>query len=75
MKVPDNSHPKLLKEYLGKRISLETMVILDGIFDYSSKWDKKMSDDVMWPDIKKLIELLDDDDDVQRVYSNFGEKD
>ena len=56
LKVPDNSHPKLLKEYLGKRISLETMVILDGIFDYSSKWDKKMSDDVMWPDIKKLIE-------------------
>jgi len=25
-------------------------------------------------DIKKLIELLDDDDDVQRVYSNFWEK-
>ncbi|WP_075483225.1 YebC/PmpR family DNA-binding transcriptional regulator [Candidatus Pelagibacter communis] len=26
-------------------------------------------------DIKKLIKLLDDDDDVQRVYSNFGEED
>ena len=26
-------------------------------------------------DIKKLIELLDDDDDVQKVYSNFGEDD
>ena len=26
-------------------------------------------------DIKKLIELLDDDDDVQRVYSNFEEED
>ncbi len=26
-------------------------------------------------DIKKLIESLDDDDDVQRVYSNFGEED
>ena len=26
-------------------------------------------------DIKQLIELLDDDDDVQRVYSNFGEED
>ena len=25
--------------------------------------------------VKKLIELLDDDDDVQRVYSNFGEED
>ena len=58
LKVPDNSHPKLLKEYLGKRISLETMVILDGIFDYSSKWDKKMSDDVMktMRYVKKLIE-------------------
>ena len=56
LNVPDNSHPKLLKEYLGKRVSLETMVILDGIFDYSSKWDKKMSDDIMWPDVKKLIE-------------------
>ena len=26
-------------------------------------------------DIKKLIELLDDEDDVQRVYSNFREED
>ena len=26
-------------------------------------------------EIKKLIELLDDDDDVQRVYSNLGEED
>ena len=26
-------------------------------------------------EIKKLLELLDDEDDVQRVYSNFGEED
>ena len=26
-------------------------------------------------DIKKLLELLNDEDDVQRVYSNFGEED
>jgi len=50
------NHPVLLQAYLGERITLETMVILDGIFDYSSKWDKKMSDDIMWPDVKKLIE-------------------
>ena len=49
-------HPPILKSYLGGDTSLETMVILDGIFDYSTKWDKKMSDDVVWPDIKKLIE-------------------
>jgi len=49
------SHPKLLREYLGKRISLETMIILDELVDFSDKWDKKMSDDVVWPDVKKLM--------------------
>ena len=53
--VPNNSHPKLLKDYLGKRISLETMIILDGLLDYTSKWDKKMEDYVVWPKTKKLI--------------------
>ena len=53
--VPESSHPKLLKEYLGKRISLETMIILDNLMDYSSKWDKQMKDDIIWPKTKKLI--------------------
>ena len=53
--VPEDSHPKLLKEYLGKRISLETMIILDGLVDYSSKWDKQLEDDIIWPKTKKLI--------------------
>ena len=53
--VPKGSHPKLLKEYLGKRISLETMIILDKLMDYSSKWDKQMKDDIIWPKTKKLI--------------------
>ena len=46
--VPKGSHPKLLKEYLGKRVSAETMVILDKIMDYSSKWDTQMEDDMIW---------------------------
>tara|TARA_Y100001963_G_scaffold39998_1_gene55935 strand:- start:1373 stop:1972 length:600 start_codon:yes stop_codon:yes gene_type:complete len=54
--VPESSHPKLLKEYLGKRISLETMIILDKLMDYGSKWDKQLNDDVVWPKTKKLID-------------------
>ena len=54
--VPKDSHPKLLREYLGKRVSLETMIILDNIVDYTSKWDIQMKDDVVWPDIKKVLE-------------------
>ena len=37
--------------------------------------NKVYSEGVNKEDIKKLLELLDDDDDVQRVYSNFGEED
>ena len=51
----NNNHPKLLKEYLGGRISLETIVILDDLVDFGNKWDKQLKDDIIWPDLKKLI--------------------
>ena len=53
--VPKGSHPKLLKEYLGKRVSAETMVILDKIMDYSSNWDIQMEDDMIWSKVKTLL--------------------
>ena len=37
-------HPQILKEHLSGRVSLETMVILDGILGYKSKWDKSLPD-------------------------------
>jgi hypothetical protein len=39
-------HPQILKEHLSGRVSLETMVILDGILGYKSKWDKSLTDPV-----------------------------
>ena len=48
-------HPKLLKEYLGKRVSIETMIILDELLGYGKKWDKNLDKDIVWPDIKKLM--------------------
>ena len=52
----NNNHPKLLKEFLGERISLETLIVLDYLLDFSKKWDKELKEDVVWPDIKKLME-------------------
>lgn len=49
----DNNHPLLLKEYLGKRISIETMVILQELVNYMKKWDDK---DIIWKDHKILVE-------------------
>jgi len=53
--IPESSHPKLLKEYLGNRVSIEAMVILDDLVQYTKNWDKKLGDDVIWPNINKMI--------------------
>ena len=50
-----SEHPLILKEYLGKRVSIETMIILDVLVKYSGLWDKVLVDDIVWPDVKKLM--------------------
>jgi hypothetical protein len=39
-------HPQILKEYLRGNISIETMVILNGILGYQKQWDKNLTDPV-----------------------------
>ena len=39
-------HPKILKEFLSGRLSLETFVIYDKIFQFSKNFDKKLTDPV-----------------------------
>ena len=53
--VKSNSHPKLLQEYLGKRVSLETLIILNELVSYVDTWDKEMAEDFIWGDLKKLM--------------------
>lgn len=45
-KIVGNKHPQILKEHLQKNISLETMIILDRIFNYKKDFDKKLNDPV-----------------------------
>ena len=47
-------HPKILKEYLSGRLSLENFVIFDKIFHFSEKFDKKLSDPV-WETVSLKI--------------------
>ena len=51
----NNNHPKLLKEFLGDRVSLETLIILDDLVDFSKGWDRELKKDIVWPDLKKLM--------------------
>jgi len=54
--VEGNNHPKLLKEFLGSRVSLETMIVLDELVEYGKNWDKLLESDIIWIDLKKLME-------------------
>ena len=47
-------HPPILKSYLGKKTSLETLVICDRILEYRKDWDKKLNDPV-WETVSLKI--------------------
>lgn len=54
-KIEGNKHPKILKEFLQKKISLETLIILNNILDYKKQFDKKLQDPV-WEFVSMRIE-------------------
>ena len=47
-------HPVILKKYLGGEISLETLTILEKVFSFVSKFDKKLTDPV-WETVSLKI--------------------
>ena len=53
--VENNKHPKLMKEFLGSRVSLETMIIVNELVNYELVWNKELEDDIVWPELKKLM--------------------
>ena len=50
-------HP-YLKEYLGEHIDLETVVILEKVFKFRSRFDKKL-DDPVWETVSMKIRKYD----------------
>ena len=51
-KVVDGQHPKLLVMYKQKKISIETLVILNDVLSFFPIWDKKIKDPIIWPSIR-----------------------
>jgi len=54
-KVEDGQFPKLLVAFMQNDVTLETMVILNNIFDFIKIWDKKISDDIIYPKISRKV--------------------
>ncbi len=54
-KCDNGNHPKLVKAYLGKKISLETLVILEKLLQYRQKFDNQIIDPYVWPEVSQLM--------------------
>ena len=52
----DGQHPLVIQLWMQEEISLETLVILNSILGFVDKEDSKISDTIIWPDIKRKIE-------------------
>ena len=53
--VENKQHPKLMKEFLGGRVSLETIIILNEVVDNEKNWTNLLGDDIVWQDLNKLM--------------------
>jgi len=54
-KIDDGQFPKLLNLFMQKEVTIETMVILNNLFDFIKIWDKKISDDIIYPKVSRKI--------------------
>ncbi len=52
--VEDNNHPLLFKFLLQKKISIDTLIIMDSVLKFLRHWDKNL-DDIVWEEKKRLI--------------------
>lgn len=53
--VKNGQHPYLLKQYLRREISIETIIILNDILGFFGHWNNKIEDGVLWPSIYKKL--------------------
>lgn len=51
IQVKDNEYPHLLKLFMRKQISIETMIIINSIVGFFQYWNKQIIDPVIWPSI------------------------
>ena len=49
------NYPKLLEELMHNEIMIETVCILDDLMNFIPMWEKRISDDVIWPRWQRKI--------------------
>jgi hypothetical protein len=49
--IKSSDHPYLLKMFMRKKVSIETLVILEDLLGFFKHWNQKLKGDIMWEDI------------------------
>ena len=47
---PGDSYPPLLTMVMQENISLETLVIINGVINFSPMWNRRIQDEIIWPE-------------------------
>ena len=55
-RIENKQHPKLMREFLGGRVSLETVIILDELVNFDPNWNRELEDDIIWIDLRNLMD-------------------
>lgn len=53
LRVDNGKHPLLLRKFLSRQVTIESMVIIDAITGCFAKWNSNIDDPVVWPDVYK----------------------
>ena len=54
----NGQHPRLLRLFLQKTISLQTTIVLNHFLSFSKNWDKEITEKVVWTKISSTIARL-----------------
>jgi hypothetical protein len=52
LEVKEGQHPLLLKHFLARKISIETICIMDEIIGFSKDWDRLIEEKYVYPDVQ-----------------------
>ena len=56
--IKDGQHSNILREYLGGRITAETLVAADKIFGIFNDYDTMVNENFIWPKTRKRLDSL-----------------
>lgn len=51
----NGQHPLIVRKYLGGEVSIETLVILNKLNNFTNQLDSELSQDIVWPDVSRII--------------------